>query len=132
MNKVIKYLYYLLTIVFVILTFYEVFVYLRMDSNYFGVFYLFINFFIMFLLCSISYNYESGKFNIRISKNVLLIVLGIFASFLLSLVLSRVFSYVDESSEFISNIFVISKVIKPIIYFMIFCVSLYEIRVKKK
>ena len=69
MNRIIKYFYVFITALFALFTAYEIYMYMKVDSNYFGIFYLFLNFFVMFLLFTITYNYESANRNIRISKN---------------------------------------------------------------
>lgn len=128
MNRFIKYFYVFITSIFVLLTLYEIILYLRIDSNYVGVFYLFFNFFVMFLLFTITINYETAKRNIRISKNIFAIIVGIFNSFLLTFVLTHIFSYTDSSYLFTDSIFVISKIIKPIIYLSLGAISVIEIK----
>ena len=128
MNKFIKYVYIILTAVFLLLTAYEIFVYMKLDSNYVGIIYLFFNFFIMFLLFSTCYNYEKGNIGIRISKNMIAIGLGVFTSFILSLVLPYIFKYSDSSFLFSDGIFVVSKILKPIVYVMLGVVSVLELK----
>ncbi len=132
MDKFKRYFYYLVTIIFAFLTLFELYIYLKLDSNYMGVFYLLINFFIMFLLCSVSFNYEEKNIKIRVSKNIISIIFGLFSSFVMYLLVSKLYSYVDASSVFNSSIFVVSKIIKPIIYFMLLGMSICEIRMKIK
>lgn len=132
MNRFIKYFYMTITLIFSLLTLYEVYVYMSINSNYIGIFYLFLNFFVMFLLFTITYNYDSANVNIRISKNIVAIVIGIISSFILTLILSQIFNYTDDSYLFNDKIFVISKIIKPMIYLSIGVVSTLELKKFKK
>lgn len=125
-------MYYLLTVIFVVLTFYEVFVYLKLDSNYLGVFYLFFNFFIMFLLISDCFNYLEKNVSIRVSKNIFAFVLGMVSSFVIVLVVPSIFGYSDSSYLFNKKIFVVSKVIKPIIYLSLLVISFVEKKTLKR
>lgn len=128
MSRFIKYFYMFVTALFVALTAYEVYVYMKVDSNYLGIFYLFLNFFVMFLLFTIAYNYNSGNRNIRVSKNIVAIVIGVIASFVLSWILPLVFNYKDDSYLFSDSIYVISKILKPIIYLLLGAVSIIEVK----
>ena len=116
----------LLTSIFSLLTIYEVIIYILGKSNYFGLFYLILNLFIVFLMFMVSVNIKKGNTMIRISKNAIIVVLGIFCSFVLKLILSGVFGYVDESNDYISNIFISLKVGKPIIYLILGILSYLE------
>jgi len=131
MSKLIKYLYIAITFVFILLTAYEIYMYMKIDSNYLGIFYLFFNFFVMFLLFTVTYNYDSASKNIRISKNIVVIVIGVIASFILSLFLPYVFNYTDDSYLFSDSIYVISKIIKPIIYLLLGAISFVEVKLVK-
>ena len=122
----LKKIYMLLTSIFSLLTIYEVIIYILGKSNYFGLFYLILNLFIVFLMFMVSVNIKKGNTMIRISKNAIIVVLGIFCSFALKLILSGVFGYVDESNAYISNIFISLKVGKPIIYLILGILSYLE------
>ena len=122
----LKKIYMLLTSIFSLLTIYEVIIYILGKSNYFGLFYLILNLFIVFLMFMVSVNIKKGNTMIRISKNAIIVVLGIFCFFVLKLILSKVFGYVDESNAYISNIFISLKVGKPIIYLMLGILSYLE------
>ena len=122
----LKKIYMLLTSIFSLLTIYEVIIYILGKSNYFGLFYLILNLFIVFLMFMVSVNIKKGNTMIRISKNAIIVVLGIFCSFVLKLILSGVFVYVDESNAYISNIFISLKVVKPIIYLILGILSYLE------
>lgn len=122
----LKKIYMLLTSIFSLLTIYEVIIYILGKSNYFGLFYLIFNLFIVFLMFMVSVNIKKGNTMIRISKNAIIVILGIFCSFVLKLILSGVFGYVDESNVYISNIFISLKVVKPIIYLILGILSYLE------
>ena len=126
----LKKIYMLLTSIFSLLTIYEVIIYILGKSNYFGLFYLILNLFIVFLMFMVSVNIKKGNTMIRISKNAIIVVLGIFCSFVLKLILSGVFGYVDESNAYISNIFISLKVGKPIIYLILGILSYLEYKIR--
>lgn len=132
MNKSLKYFYYIITAIFMFLTLFEIYTYMKMESNYLGLFYLFLNLFIMFLLFTISYNYDKSNKEIRISKNIMAIIFGLIASFILGLLLPNIFNYKDASYLFTKNIKIISKIIKPIIYIFLGVASYIEIKLIKK
>ena len=132
MNKSLKYFYYIITAIFMFLTLFEIYTYMKMESNYLGLFYLFLNLFIMFLLFTISYNYDKSNKEIRISKNIMAIIFGLIASFILGLLLPNIFNYKDASYLFTKNIKIISKIIKPIIYIFLGVASYVEIKLIKK
>lgn len=132
MNKSLKYFYYIITAIFMFLTLFEIYTYMKMESNYLGLFYLFLNLFTMFLLFTISYNYDKSNKEIRISKNIMAIIFGLIASFILGLLLPNIFNYKDASYLFTKNIKIISKIIKPIIYIFLGVASYIEIKLIKK
>lgn len=122
----LKKIYTLLTSIFSLLTIYEVIVYVLGSSNYFGLFYLILNLFIVFLMFMVSVNIKKGNTMIRISKNAIIVVLGLLASFVLKYILSSVFGYVDESGVYINRVFISLKIVKPIIYLMLGILSYLE------
>ena len=131
MKKLIKYFYIFLAAIFLLCTLFEIYVYMKNKSSDVGIFYLFFNFFIMFLLISIIFNYDKSNMNIRVSKNIISIIVGIFTSFVLSFVLSFIFKYTDSSYLFNDSIFIVSKIVKPIIYIMLGAVSVLELKAPK-
>lgn len=128
MNRFIKYFYVFITMLFAVLTAYEIYIYMSVNSNYFGIIYLFLNFFAMFLLFTITINYKEGSKKIRVSKNVVVIIIGIISSFILTLILPKIFNYSDDTYLFNNKVFMISKIIKPIIYLSLGVISTLEIR----
>ena len=131
MNKFINNFYKIITILFAILTIYEMFIYMNNNASYFGLFYLFLNFFIMFLLITIAYNFKTSNKKIRFSKNMIVIIIGIISSFILTLILPYIFNYSDEAYLYNEKIYIISKIIKPIIYLTIGIISIVEIKKTK-
>lgn len=103
----------LLFLIFLIITLIETLLYLFSRSNYYGLIYLLVNYIILFFLLNI--NFKSYK-KIFLSKVIVVIILGLFSSFLLLPVLNSFYSFTDNSEEYISKIFIISKIIKPIYY----------------
>lgn len=111
---------------FIILTIVEIFIYFKMYSNILGVIYLFINFFILFMLFTISANYKNANQNIRFSKCMVIIVLGIISSFFISLLVPFIIDYTDSSFVFQNKIFITSKVLKPLLYLSIGIISIFD------
>ncbi len=126
MGRVMKYIYAVFTTVYTLLTAYEVYVYMKMEGNYAGIFYLFFSFFVMFLLFTSSYNFKKSNKNIRVSKNIIAILVGLFTSFILATLLPNIFNYKDSSLLFYDTIFVISKIVKPIMYLMLGALCIIE------
>lgn len=122
----LKKIYTLLTSVFSLLTIYEVIIYILGKSNYFGLFYIALNLFIVFLMFMVSINIKKGNTMIRISKNAIIVVLGMLSSFVLKYILSSVFGYIDESDVYINKIFISLKIVKPIIYLVLGALSYLE------
>lgn len=89
---------------------------------------MFINYFILFLFFTITLNYSKGSRNIRISKNIMAIILGVFSSFFLGLIVPGLISYVDSSFIFNRRIYITSKIIKPILYLVLSVITLFEIK----
>ena len=128
MKSFLKYSYILITILFIVCTFIEVGIYLNTYSNLLGIIYMFINYFILFLFFTITLNYSKGSRNIRISKNIMAIILGVFSSFFLGLIVPGLISYVDSSFIFNRRIYITSKIIKPILYLVLSVITLFEIK----
>lgn len=132
-RKNLKYGYYLITALFSILTVIEIFIYMKMYSNLLGVIYLYINFFIFFMLYTVSINYNKANKNIRFSKIILLIILGIISSFVVSLMIPYFIDYTDSSFVFEEKVFIISKIFKPLLYLALgyFSYLEYDFKFKK-
>lgn len=126
-DKIIKYFYYGITIVFILLTLFEIIIYMKTYSNLLGIIYLFLNFFIIFMLTTVSFNYNKANKKIRISKNILSILIGISSSFIISLFIPYLINYLDSSFVFEERIFLISKILKPILYLLLLFISYADI-----
>lgn len=122
-------LYYLgASLLYVLATIYEIYIYMTMESNYVGIIYLFLNFFAMFLLLTVTYNYDRASVRHRISKNIITIFVGLFSSYIISLILPHVMGYEDASRMFINNTSFCSIIIKPIIYIGLGIITFIEFR----
>ena len=116
------------SIIYVLLTIIELIKYLNVDSNLYGVLYLLLSLIIIFFLVTVSYNYKRSYSTTRISKLIIIVVLGLFTSFLLNRILISSMTYFDSSSEMISSIEVIKNIIKPIIYLFVAAFTYFEIK----
>ena len=119
-------------ILYVILTIVELIKYLLLSRNLFGLIYLILTCLIMLLLIPTSINYKEKVSAARISKLIIIIVLGIFNSFILEYVVINNLKYVDSSALYLDSIFVIKNMLKPIIYTLITYVILIDCGVIKK
>lgn len=122
MHKYSKYIFPL----FLILTIIETIIYIFSKSNYYGLFYLIINYIITFFLLNL--NFKSDK-KIYLSKVIVVVVLGIFSSFLLINILENTYTYNDDSSTYIDKIMIISKIIKPLIYMIISIMAYTKLKI---
>ncbi len=122
MKSLFRKFYQYLYLLFLFLTFVETIIFLLNEANYYGLFYLIINFVLCYFLKDIykSINRE------RIVKNIIVILLGLFSSFILYLLLTSLFTFTDYSKDFIQNTFIIMKVLKPIMYLFIAGMSYLE------
>ncbi len=121
----------IITCIFIVLTIIELFIYMFSKNNLFGIYYLFSNLFVVFLLVPISYNYNKYFSTQRLSKLIIVLVLLIFNSFILNLIVLKNMSFIDASSTYIDKIFVIKNILKPIIAFVILVFILLEFRLDR-
>lgn len=131
MFKIKKLFINFITIIFILLFIVELIEYLRVDNNIFGVYYLFTNLIIIFFLVPVAYNYKRYYSSARISKLIIIILLGLFSSFALEHVVSNIYNYVDDSKVFIKSIFVIKSILKTIIYVLLGCFAVLECKAPK-
>ena len=131
MFKYKKMVLYFCTFLYLVFSFIELIKYMMVDSNIFGMIYLFINLFIIFLLVPTTYNYKKYFSKARISKLIIIIVIGLFNSFFLEKCIINGVNIIDSSKEYISKIFVIKNVFKVIIYAVILAITIMEFKVKK-
>ena len=132
MKKILFLCYSLLTLIFIVLTILELINYFSFESNLIGVFYLILNLFIIFLLINMDVNFGKSNYKIRISKNLIIIVIGILASYLLGYIIPIILDYSDNSFLFVENIYIYSKVLKPIIYVFLGIISVLEVLYKRE
>lgn len=131
MFKYKKILLLFLTFLFILFSFIEFIIYYRVNNTIFGMIYLFINLLIIFLLVPCAYNYRK-KFNpARISKLIIIILLGIFNSYILQSVISNSISYTDDSFVFIEKVFIFKNVFKGIIYGGLLFITIFEFNIRK-
>jgi len=100
-------------------------------NNLFGLIYIIMNLLVVFFLVPIAYNYNKYFSTARLSKLIIVFILIIFNSFILQLIISSMMNYIDTSKEYISKIFVIKNIIKPVIDFVILLFILLEFKLDK-
>lgn len=120
-----------ITTIYILLSLLEVILYLFAKNNLFGLIYIIINIFIIFLLVPISYNYNKYFSSARLSKLIITFLLIIFTSFILQIIVLKNMGYIDASNLYIKKIFVIKNILKPIIDFVILIFILLEFKLDK-
>ena len=120
-----------ITCIFILLTLIDVLIYMLSKTNLFGLIYIIFNLLIIFLLVPISYNYNRYYSPARLSKLVIVIILGIFSSYLLNLVVLKNMSYIDNSKEYINKIFIIRSILKGLIYLLLIGFTALEFKLDK-
>lgn len=95
------------------------------DCSLFGLIYLIICMIILFLVGITTINYSKGNKKKRISKILLAVILGVFASFILPSIIQNSLSYEIINSFNDKNKLTIN-IVKPIIYLLFFITALYE------
>ena len=90
-----------------------------------------INFIILFLFIPTAYNYNKYYSAQRISKLVIVIILGIFSSYILGPLTLKVLSYKDYSKDFMSSIFVTKNILKGLIYLILIVITSLEFKLDK-
>ncbi len=121
----------IITVVFILLTLIELLIYMFSKNNLFGLIYIIMNLLVVFFLVPIAYNYNKYFSTARLSKLIIVFILIIFNSFILQLIISSMMNYIDTSKEYISKIFVIKNIIKPVIDFVILLFILLEFKLDK-
>ena len=132
MYKVKKSILYLLTLSFMILSLIELIKYFKVDTTLYGVIYLSINLIILFLLIPVTYNYKRNYSSARISKLILIIIIGIFNSYILNKMVLGNMNYIDASILYISSIKVIKNILKGIVYVSLIIFTFLEAKLDKK
>ncbi len=128
MNKLYKKLYMFITFIFMLLTLIEFVIYILNESNYFGFYYLLISVFIIFMIIGVNFNYAKADKKIRLSKSIIIMFLTLFCSFLLLNLLNNYYSYIDYSQNYIKNIYMILKFIKPLISIILVVISVLDFK----
>ena len=132
MYKVKKSILYLLTLSFMILSLIELIKYFKVDTTLYGVIYLSINLIILFLLIPVTYNYKRNYSSARISKLILIIIIGIFNSYILSKIVLGNMNYIDASILYISSIKIVKNILKGIVYVSLIIFTFLEAKLDKK
>ncbi len=132
MYKKKKLLLNIVNISFLILSLIELIKYFKFDNTLYGVIYLLINLIIIFLLLPVTFNYKRHYSSARISKIILIIIIGLFNSYILNYIVIGNMSYIDSSKNFIKSIFIIKNILKPILYFLLMIFLFLETGINKK
>lgn len=132
MYKKKKLLLNIVNISFLILSLIELIKYFKFDNTLYGVIYLLINLIIIFLLLPVTFNYKRHYSSARISKIILIIIIGLFNSYILNYIVIGNMSYIDSSKNFIKSIFIIKNILKPILYFILVIFLFLEAGINKK
>lgn len=119
MYKKKKLLLNIINILFLIFSLIELIKYFKIDNTLYGVIYLLINLVIIFLLLPVTFNYKRHYSTARISKIILIIIIGIFNSFILNLIVLKSMNYTDGSNDYIKLIFIFKNILKPILYLLL-------------
>lgn len=119
------------TLLYIVLTMVELIKYLKLDSELFGLIYNIINVFIIFLLIPVLYNYKRHYSKARISKLVLIIMLGLFNSCILKTIIISSMNYVDSSIIYAKNTYIIRNIIKIIMFLMLSIFTFIESKTTK-
>jgi len=120
-----------ITCIFILLSIIEIIMYMFSKNNLFGLFYIILNLFVIFLLVPLTHNYNKYFSSARLSKLIIVFILIIFDSFILNLIVLNSMSYVDASNLYIKKVFVIKNILKPIIDFVILLFILLEFKLDK-
>lgn len=127
-----KFLIVIITIIYLLLSLIELSKYLFIGSNIYGVLYLIFTLFIIFLLIPVAYNYKRHYSKERLSKILIIDLVGLFTSFVLFKITNSIFPYVDSSALMVNKIFVIKNILKPILYFILFLLFVIDSKTFKK
>ena len=132
MYKFRKLFFQLLTIIYIVLSLIELAKYLFIDSNLFGLIYLIITIVLIFLIIPTMYNYKNNYSNARFSKFVIVVIIGIFNSFVLYPLVVNNMNYIDSSNLYNSSIFLIKNIFKPLLYLCLVLLALRDAKVYEK
>lgn len=123
---------YIFSLFYIVLFTMEVIKYLKMDSNVYGMIYLIVSLFFLFMLVPTVINYKDNYSMTRFSKLIILALIGIFNSFILNHIVFSNLNYMDSSYEFLGTIKYTRCFLKPVIYVFILILSLRECKLYLK
>lgn len=129
MYKTKKTLLNIITISYIIIFIIELIKYLNTNSNIYGVYYLLTSLLIVFLLLPVTYNYKRNYSKARISKIIIIMIIGIFSSYFLQNIILQNMNYIDSSKLYLEKIFITKNVLKPIIYSLLLIFLIIETKV---
>ena len=132
MYKKKKLLLNIVNILFLVFSLMELIKYFKIDNTFYGVIYLLINLVILFLLLPVTYNYKRHYSKATISKIILIIIIGLFNSFILNLIILNNMSYIDSSKEYMKSIFIFKNILKPILYGLLGLFLILETEINKR
>ncbi len=132
MYKVKKLMLYMLTLVFIVLSGIELFKYFYVDTTLYGVIYLLVNLVILFFLIPVTYNYKRNFSRARISKLIIILIIGIFNSYILDKIVISNMTYIDSSTTYLNSIFVCKNILKGIVYGSLLVFTFFESKLNKK
>lgn len=132
MYKIKKLILYILTLVFLVLSGIELIKYFYVDTTLYGVIYLLVNLIILFFLIPVTYNYKRNFSKARISKLIIILIIGIFNSYILDKIVISNMSYVDSSTVYLNSIFVCKNILKGIVYGSLIVFTFFESKLNKK
>lgn len=132
MYKLKKLILYILTILYIVLSGIELFKYFKVDTTLYGVIYLLVNLIILFFLIPLTYNYKRNFSQARISKLIIVLIIGIFNSYILNNIVINNMTYIDSSTIYLNSIYVIKNILKGIIYVCLSIFTFFESKMNKK
>lgn len=132
MYKLKKLMLYILTILYIVLSGIELFKYFKVDTTLYGVIYLLINLIVLFFLIPLTYNYKRNFSQARISKLIIVLIIGIFNSYILNNIVINNMTYMDSSAIYLNSIYVIKNILKGIIYACLCIFTFFESKMNKK
>ena len=117
---------YIITTIYILITIIEFIKYLKSNSTLFGLLYFIFTAINIFLLVPCAYNYKKYFSKARISKFIIIIVLGVFSSYILGPITVKTMSYMDSSVQFMKSIMIYKSIFKGIIYFLLILFTAFE------
>lgn len=132
MYKIKKLILYILTLIFLVLSGIELFKYFRVDTTLYGVIYLLVNLIILFFLIPVTYNYKRNFSMARISKLVIVLIIGIFNSYILDKIVINNMTYIDSSILYLDSIYVCKNILKRLFYGCLGIFTFFESRLNNK